>query len=120
MPDINSTQFGSVTIDNKKYNQVLIIGDNIEEREYSKLKELFNTSHQIGDWEQAKLVENDPEVIIIGTGQSGMLEVDDEFVKVIKERGIELVIKNTPEAIEVYNELIGQGKKVNALIHTTC
>jgi len=117
MPNINSTQFGSVVIDNKKYNQVLIINDSIIERDYNKLEELFGTSHKIGNWERDELLKGNPEAIIIGTGQSGAMEVDQDFIGFMKEKNIEVIIAKTLEAIEIYNK---QNKKVNALIHTTC
>jgi len=44
MPKINSTEFGSITIDDIEYSQVLIVGEKVLEREYNKLKELFGTS----------------------------------------------------------------------------
>jgi hypothetical protein len=117
---INSTQFGEIIIDDKKYHQVLIVGDSVEERDYKKLEELFGTSHEIGDWEIKKLISNDPEIIIIGTGQTGAMEVDDEIVRKFKEVSIEIIVDITPKAIEIYNDQVKLGKKVNALIHTTC
>ena len=48
MLHIDSTAFGEIIIDGKKYFQVLIIGDAVEEREYDRLNELFGTSHRIG------------------------------------------------------------------------
>lgn len=120
MPYINSTQFGEITIDNKKYQQVLIIEDEVEERKYKKLKELFGTSHKIGDWEIEKLLGNKPEIIIVGTGQNGALEVDEDTAKKLKTNDSELIIVKTPEAIEIYNQKTKENKKVNALMHTTC
>jgi hypothetical protein len=49
MPYFNSTSFGEITINDIGYIQVLIIGDKVLEREYTKLKETFGTSHRIGD-----------------------------------------------------------------------
>ena len=120
MPYINSTEFGNIVIDDKKYNQVLIVGDSIIERDYNKLKELFGTSHKIGEWEVKELLKEKPEIIVIGIGQSGAMEVDKGFVNNMKEKNIELITAQTPEAIEIYNEKVKAGKKVNALIHTTC
>lgn len=117
---IDSTEFGSVTIDGKKYNQVLIIGDSAMERDYDKLKELFGTSHKIGDWEVEELLKQAPEIIIIGTGQSGAMEVEKEIIDNFKNKEIEVITAKTPEAIEIYNQKIKQGRRVNALIHTTC
>lgn len=120
MPKINSTEFGSITVDNVVYNQVLIIGSKVVEREYEKLKSLFGTSHRIGEWELDSLLKEDPEIIIIGTGQDGMLMVDVKVIDTINEKNIELVIEKTPKAIDIYNQEIAKGKKVNAIIHTTC
>ena len=51
MPYINSTKFGEIIIDGKKYQQVLIIGDSVEERDSQRLEKLFNTTHKIAEWE---------------------------------------------------------------------
>ena len=120
MPYINSTEFGHITIDNQKYGQVLIIGDQVKERDYDQLKELFGTSHKIGDWEVADLLSNQPQSIIIGTGQQGVLTVDQSIIEQIKEAGIELKMAITPQAINLYNQAQAANQQVNALIHTTC
>lgn len=120
MPHIDSTKFGEIVVDGKKYHQILIIGDKVTERDYDKLKELFSTSHQIGDWEVEELLKGNPELIIIGTGIDGMLEVNQEFISQVKSQGIEIFTAYTPEAINIYNQKVSEGKRVNALIHTTC
>jgi len=120
MPYINSTKFGNIVIDNKKYNQVLIIKDLIIERDYKKLKELFNTSHKIGDWEVKELLKQNPEIIIIGTGQNGAMKVEQALIDKIQEKGIKVITEITSQAIETYNEYVKENKRVNALIHTTC
>lgn len=120
MPYIDSTKFGEIVIDGKKYHQVLIIGNSVIERNYERLEKLFETSHKIGDWEIEELLKEDPEIIIIGTGQDGMMEIDRDFSEKIEDKNIELVITATPEIIKVYNEKIEAGKRTNALIHTTC
>lgn len=120
MPHIDSTQFGEVIVDGISFHQVLIIGDLIEERDYKKLQELFDTSHEIGEWEAEKLVGNKPDLIIIGNGQDGAMEVKDDLIKKFKDLGVEVIVTDTSKAINVYNEQIQSGKRVNALIHTTC
>ncbi len=112
---INKTWFGGVEIDGKRYRDVLIIGDEIVDRG----KWGYFDTHTISERELEELLRGDPEVIIIGSGQSGVLEVPTEVEEKIKNKGIELIVLETPEAIEKYNEL-SKKKKVNALIHTTC
>ena len=120
MPHIDETQFGEITIDNKKYGQVLIIGNAVFERDEKRLRKLFDTTHQIGDWEIEALLQESPEIVVVGTGQSGVLQVEQEFLNQMRENGVEVITDITPKAIEIYNEKIEQGKRVNALIHTTC
>jgi hypothetical protein len=120
MPVINSCQFGSITIDGKKYGQVLILGDRVEERDEKKLQDMFGTTHRIGPWEIAKLIDGSPEVVFIGTGQEGVLEVDEDVSLEIEEAGPRLIVQPTPQAVVTYNELVKRNKIVNALIHTTC
>jgi hypothetical protein len=120
MPRIDSTQFGEITVDGKKYGQVLIVGNLVAERDYPKLKDLFGTSHKIGDWEIEELLEENPEIIVVGTGQNGAMEIDEKFFEEMKKKGIEVIADIAPKASEIFNAKIKEGKRVNALIHTTC
>lgn len=120
MPHIDSTQFGEVKVDGKKYFQILIIGNLVMERDYKKLEELFGTSHRIGDWEKQELVKENPEIIVIGLGQNGAMQEDEEFIEDMAKKNIEVISAITPEAIKIYNQKAEESKRVNALIHTTC
>lgn len=127
MPHIDEIKFGSVKIDGKSYHQVLIIGNEILERESEKLHELFGTSHKIGDWEQETLLKDNPEVILIADGFQGALEVEPAVMEKLQKSGAEtrlparqVLVLHSPAAAIKYNELLKQGKRVNALIHTTC
>lgn len=117
---VNSVDWGKIWVDGKEYREVLIVGDKVFEREHEKLKQLFGTGHQIGDWETEILLSNRPEVIVIGNGWDGVLEVNEKIKNKIEKIGMELKILKTPQAAEEFNRLSEAGKKVNALIHTTC
>jgi len=120
MPKIEKVSWGKVKVDSKTYHQVLIINDEVLERESDKLHNLFGTTHRIGDWEKEKLLSANPEIILIATGWSGLVKIDEEFKNKLKEKEIELQTVLTPKVVERYNQLIKEGKRVNALIHTTC
>ena len=120
MPYINSTKFGEITINGKKYGQVLIVGNVVFERDEERLRELFGTTHQIGDWEIESLLKENPEIVIIGTGQEGVLKPEKDFLEQMERVKVEVITAITPKAIEIYNEETEKGKQVNALIHTTC
>jgi len=121
MLKINSTKFGSLKINGKNYRyDRLIIDDQVRPRDYARLKEKYGTGHRIDPEEIDLLISNNPYAIIIGTGQNGVLKVDDFTKEKIKKQKIKLIIDKTPQAIKKFNQLIVEGKKVNALIHTTC
>lgn len=119
MVKFDSTSFGEVTIDGVSYGDVLVVGDRILPRNKGTLRRVFGTSHAVSDEEVKKLLEGDPDVVIIGTGQSGVLRVEKAVEEKIKTAGVELIVLETPQAIRKFNE-ISRNRKINALIHTTC
>ena len=120
MIKINSVEWGKIKVNGREYGQVLIIGDEVFERDSEKLHQLFDTTHQMGDWEAEQLVADNPEVIVVGNGWDGVLEINSKFKVQSAKLGIELKTFRTPQAMEEYNKLVAEGKKVSALIHTTC
>ncbi|HUT44146.1 MAG TPA: MTH938/NDUFAF3 family protein [Desulfobacterales bacterium] len=120
MINIDQIDWGKIEVDGQEYRQVLIIGDEVLERDDKKLHQLFNTTHQIGDWEEELLFSGKPEVIVIGNGFDGVLGVSEELKAKSEKLGTELKILKTPQAVEEFNRFSEAGKKVNALIHTTC
>lgn len=120
MIKIDKVEWGKIEVDGKEYGQVLILDDQILERDSEKLHQLFGTTHKIGDWEVEKLFSDNPEAIIIGTGWTGVLKVSEELKTKSEKLQIRMRALRTPKAVEEYNKLTGEGKKVNSLIHTTC
>ncbi|MBI5286620.1 MAG: hypothetical protein HY878_03410, partial [Deltaproteobacteria bacterium] len=60
-----------------------------------------------------------PETFVIGTGASGSMQVLPEVRHVLGNRGIHLIIMNTKEACEAFNEVHKSSRTVAAL-HLTC
>lgn len=116
----DSSSFGEVIINGCPFGDVLVIGDEIEERDDPRLDRELGTDHLIGDWEAERLLSNNPEIVIVGTGTAGDLRLTPEVREKFKKAKVELIVLSTPSAIEEYNSLVSQNKKVNVLIHTTC
>jgi len=130
---IEDYRFGSITIDGKIYN------DNVEVRWTPKeskhptgqasevLPFQFQQRHTF-DISTVKIaVEQNPEIIIIGTGESGLAMVTEDAKGFIREKGIELIIDKTEEAVKTFNvikeeslEEEGKQKRVIGLFHLTC
>nr|MCK4930389.1 hypothetical protein [Nanoarchaeota archaeon] len=108
---INSTSFRSITIDNKEYpyDVWIFVDGSIKER---------NRNHEFTIEEFEIITKGNPNILIIGTGQYGVVQIKEEVIKKAEEKGIELVIDKTPIAIKKFNEL--KDKKIAAAMHTTC
>jgi len=111
---INSYNFGSITINNQKYFKDLIIyPDHITSNWRRK------TGHLLTEFDITEIIDYKPEVLIIGTGASSLMKVDDKLKEKLESLGIELIIKKTAEAVGEYNRIY-KLKKVVAALHLTC
>jgi len=65
--------------------------------------------------------DEDVDILVIGVGVSGCVEVPDKVRRDVADHGIaELAIERTPEACRTYNRLCRKGKRVALLAHGTC
>ena len=111
---INSYSFGTITIDNQKFTKDLIIfPDHINSNWRRK------TGHLLAEDDIAEIIDYKPEVLIIGTGASGLMKVDEKVKDNLKTLGIEFIIKKNFEAVTEYNRIY-KDKKVVVALHLTC
>jgi hypothetical protein len=75
--------------------------------------------HRVHPEDLSEVLELGPEVVVIGTGFSGMLRVTEEAEALLSLRGVELRVAPTKEAVALYNELAPR-KQAAALLHLTC
>lgn len=112
---IDSYDFGKIQIEGKEYREDLVIYSNsIFSPWWRKQGHYFSIEDLPSD-----LFAQKPDVVIIGTGYSGLMEVSEKMIDYFKEQGIEVVIDPTKTACKKYNQL-SQEKKVIALFHLTC
>jgi hypothetical protein len=111
---IDSYSFGRIVIDGKAYtSDVIIYPGRVDASWWRKEGHLL----QLADLSDALRAK--PEVLIIGTGFSGVMRVPRETVDDIARRGIEVKAEWTSRAVDEYNELQGR-KNVIAALHITC
>jgi hypothetical protein len=119
---IEEYHFGSITIDGKTYNH------DVEVRWTGEvLKWWRGESHLIHFEDVKRAIGQNPETIVIGTGESGMAEVTEAAKKEIESKGIKLIIDRTEEAVKTFNIILEESKeeegkqnKVIGLFHLTC
>lgn len=80
------------------------------------------TRHQPGiqPADVAELLDREPEVVLLSRGRQLRLETAPETLSLLESRPLEVVRAETGHAIEEYNRLSGEGRRVAALLHTTC
>ncbi len=111
---IESYEFGRIVIDGREYrNDVIIFEDHVKgdwwRREGHRL--------QIEDLDE--IVEKKPELLIVGTGYSGLMVVPKNVEDYLNSLEIELKAMDTRKAVDLYNKVSGE-KRVIAALHLTC
>lgn len=118
-PRTESTSFGQININGQQYDHdVLIRLDGAIEKRKKKLsKRIYGTSHKISLAEAEFIYEEGAEVLVIGTGQYNQVALSPDAQRYFEERGLQITMMATPEAIKRWNEESGQ---VIGLFHVTC
>jgi hypothetical protein len=118
-PQINAAPFGSITIDGQeiRHDVILRLDGSIEKRKKKLSKRVYGTSHTISLKEAKHVYEKGAELLIIGTGHSGLVELSDEAEKYLKKQGCRVKAKATPQAVHVWNN---SSENAIGLIHVTC
>jgi hypothetical protein len=111
---INSYDFGGIIINGKHYTTDLIVFPNKIKANWWRKK---GHRLQIADLEE--VLEAKPEVLVVGTGYSGMMKVPPETRSYIESEGIELIVQKTAEACKTFNHL-SESRTVVAALHLTC
>lgn len=93
---------------------IMVIGDDVKEWEEMGGHHLTPRS--------IECIEGmDLDILVIGNGVDGIVDISGSIINKIKELGIyEIIIEHTPKACFTFNELHRQGKKVALLAHGTC
>ena len=111
---IDSYQFGEIVIDGKKYSSdVVIFPDRVRDDWWRK------TGHELCLGDIAGVMTENPEVLVVGSGDSGLMKVLPEVEQAAQARGIKLIVETTDKACNAYNQL-SHSQKVVATLHITC
>jgi hypothetical protein len=111
---IDSYDFGQVVIDGKRYtSDVIICPDGIKDQWFRR------EGHQLCVDDLGDVPDKKPDVIVVGTGNPGLMRVLPETEKLIESKGTKLIVQPTREACRIYNQL-SPSQKVIALLHLTC
>ncbi len=115
MNSIEKYRFGKIVVSGKSYSSDLIIfKDFIKEKWWRK------EGHRLHPEDLEILREVDIDVLVIGTGSIGKMEVPEEVVRELEQMNTEVIVCKSAEATEKYNKLVNEGANAALAIHLTC
>jgi len=111
---IEHYSFGKITIEGMTYTSDVII-----------YPEKVNTSwwrkegHNLQVVDLMDVIDANPQILVIGTGATGLMRVPKDTISHLQSKGIEVHVARTGEAVEIFNKL-QKDKIVIAAFHLTC
>jgi hypothetical protein len=66
-----------------------------------------------------ELLEHGATTVVLSKGHHERLQVTPDALRMLEDRGVSTYVRQTGEAVDLYNEL-REAEKVGALIHSTC
>ena len=107
-------EFGRMNIDGREYTSDLtLFPDRVKGNWWRK------EGHKLLKEDLVEIIEAKPEVLVVGTGYSGLVKIPKETENFVRSMGIELIAEPTEKAVRHYNEL-SKVKRVLAAFHLTC
>ena len=118
-PRIDSTKFGSITIDESyiEHDVLIRLSGKIKKRKNKLSKAVFGTSHIISLEEAEHIFEKGTERLIIGSGQYDNVRLSEEASEYFKKKEVQVDLSPTPDAIQHWNKAKGS---TIGLFHVTC
>ncbi|HRZ86842.1 MAG TPA: MTH938/NDUFAF3 family protein [bacterium] len=111
---IDSYSFGKIVIDGKDYTSDLIACNGEVDAAWWR-----KAGHELGVDDLNDILVFQPKTVIVGTGHDGFMKVLPEAEDFCRRKGIQLLVKKTQIACDVYNSIADQSQVVFAA-HLTC
>ena len=109
---IQKYEFGEIIIDNQPFTKDLILlGKEILPNWWRR------KGHSMCKEDLEKIIDYEPELLIIGKGASAMMEVPPALIESLN---FKIESYSSKEAVEIYNKKIAAKQKIAEAFHLTC
>jgi len=112
---IRDYTFGRIDIDGTVYTSDVIVYPEHVQSHWRRQE-----GHSLSVDDLADVLRDPPQVLVIGTGHDGALQVPAETLAALRTRGIEPRVMKTGEAVAELNRLQREAARVAAVLHLTC
>lgn len=76
--------------------------------------------HRLATGDINDILNARPQVLVIGTGYAGNMQVPDAVRQTLENRQIKVIAQTTADATTTFNRLMNEGKDVAGAFHLTC
>ncbi|HET6885525.1 MAG TPA: Mth938-like domain-containing protein [Rubrobacteraceae bacterium] len=116
-PRITELAWGRLEVEGSTFKDAKLFPGGARAWDWNETGTRHEPGIQPGDVEE--LLERGTTAVVLSKGFYGRLGVTPGALQMLEDRGVAAHVRQTEEAIELYNEL-RETQKVGALIHSTC
>ncbi|MCE5268676.1 MAG: ROK family protein, partial [Planctomycetaceae bacterium] len=116
---LGRVSFGEIVVGKKTYGRdiYVMVGGRVKKRKKKLARESSGSAHKVGPKELELVCQGGPEVLFIGSGMSGKVELTDDGQRYLAQRVIQCELLPTAKAADAYNR---SKLRKAALMHVTC
>jgi hypothetical protein len=108
---ITDFAFGKIVVNGKTYSDdIKIVRAQVISGWWRK------SGHRVDVEDIADILESGPDIVVIGKGSPGLMKTSAHLRESMVANNIVLIEKKTAKAIEVFNKLFQEGRKVAAVV----
>jgi hypothetical protein len=112
---IDHYRFGNIGVAGRNYDADLIIfPDRVQANWWRK------QGHCLHRQDLASVLADAPELLVIGTGYFGRMQIPKQTLEALREAGVKVHIAKTGDAVAEFNRLQGHCGRIAAALHLTC
>jgi hypothetical protein len=112
---ITDFSFGKIVVNGKTYTDDIKIVNGQVISDWWRKK-----GHRVDIEDITDVLEAEPDILVIGKGSPGLMKTSAPLREKLATHNIGLIEKKTSKAIEVFNKLFQEGRKVAAGLHVSC
>lgn len=112
---VDAYSFGRIRIDGAEYtSDVLVFPGRVRDQWWRR------EGHSLCMEDLEDVLADPPELLVVGTGYYGNLQVPEETLAALRARGIEVKVCRTGDAVKELNRQQREFARIVAALHLTC
>lgn len=115
MLTVEKYRFGFIRVGGVEYRRDIVIFPDRVSPDWWR-----SEGHRLSPADLTEVIKYRPEVLVVGTGAYGAMDVPAGLVAELESAGTEVIALGTDAAVRRFNELLQAGRRVVGAFHLTC